>query len=560
MPLTPINVIDVTDSMYGAVGNGINDDTQAIRDAVNDYYNYLNGAAASYPGDITVYTQPVLYFPKGIYLISGQIDLRGAGYTVKVMGDDAIIAPYSTFNDHAFFHNRCYDVKIEGLNFKNFKKGLYLGNNDGPIDPGTNEPEYEHLESCQWSIISCSFQNCDEALGIFGLSAIVTVEKCKFYKNQVAINITGGDKVTVRDNWITSGNMSHTIIDGKLYRPAQIENHGVLEFSSNLLVPLPPVEGTIEPAWINNYVDVTVSNVRQGAEPSSFTLINNYANWVPYINNHYPTTVSVRDSQCYAVYGCDYEASPMILQPAIVRYVDGVPNSTIIRNNRGLISCTLVDFSYELYLKPGHTGDIDTMMSAPGTPDPIFIIAEVANNAGGVLFGHGSYVPQTLYPYVRGEESLWPDSRRSGALQPIGEPIVDNVTESITYKFNYGASNIYDSFDQTYLINYTGNPNYAGLSGFSGNFVGLVRANGNWTGTASEVKQTLVLKELFNQRGNPNSGGYPTGVFNVQVYWETSNTEDLPPGATNRNFFIKITGRISDSSFDKIKVTPLNSL
>ncbi len=540
MPLTPILAINVKE--YGAIGDGVADDTTAIQDAIN-------AAVYVYPTFIPapfIASAPKLYFPPGRYKISSTLELTGSQMMIHIIGDNAIIVPDDpdTFTGYGLYHQWCYDVKIEGLNFLDFKKAMYLYNNN--------------LDSSQVIVSRCAFQRNEESLRIEMQSTITVIEKCKFTDNDVLLYIANSDKITVKDCWMTS----KTGMTG--IHPAPIINYyGKLTMENCLLVPLEPDPvGAIEPAWINNYNCVTVKDTRQGGEPGSFTLVNNFGG---VCNTRLsgvcePCIVHISNCQCYAIYNnSGPNTVPGYAQPAVVRFVDKIPNMTYVENNRGLIGCTIIDFSKYLY--NGDSVAIENMIANSamimGAIDTINISVKVVDNIGGHTLPNGTFIPTELHEYVRSADYLWPGTRTNGL--PILSKEVQ-LDESIIFKFEYN-----EGFNTAFLINYSGCPLPSGATQYRGGYVGILKANGFWSDPLSpgQLRQALVLEEIFNQIGDVDPSSWPTGQFTVEAYWDATGTHYLPDNSTNRIFCIKIAGRAGDQSFawlDQIKVTPLDAM
>ncbi len=559
MPFKNLRCYDVTDPAFGGVsepGGFVGDGTSNCSDAIQAAINAIladYGINGYFDPDTSVYllSMPVLYFPPGRYRIKTAISFPVTIGSLTIQGDNAIILPHQDFPNGnfssagwAFSIAQGYKYKIEGLSFMNFKKALSVNTNV--------------TESSQLNIESCAFQGCALALQLAGASGISIIEKNKFHKNIQAIKILAGDKVIVKDNWITSGNMPH--LDPSNYpdqydnfRPCQIENRGFLHFETNLLVPELPEAGTIEPAWINNYGIVKVDGVRQGGEGNGgFTLINNFAgNFEASSNAPLPNSVIVKNSQCFGIYGNN--DSTGLLQPAIVRYVSKIPNLTVIEANTGLRTCRIVDFSYYQYA--GDTTAIKSMIAGSGPSTPSTVCVEVVNNVGAVQYEHGGYVPRELYPFIRNRNSLWV-SPVSLPLDPI-ETTFDLGAQTVIYKFRYPGQ--FDSalsallLDKVqYLINFTAAPQ-SGSAAYGGLYTAIMKAIGYWNGSA--IKYRLYKEEKANQSANP-SGVFPSpGPYNVAIYWDALPTgDDLPQSESNNVFCIKVTGVVEPG---RISVAPL---
>ena len=549
MSLTPILSINVKE--YGAAGDGSTNDTAKIQDAVAAVVS-LTQAVSLPAGQAYLSTSPTLYFPPGIYIISAPIVLPQA---IKIIGDNAILMPPSaaerTFA--AFSFSTTYDVRIERMTFTAFDTAVEF--------PGGN------LDSSRIVIDGCVFRSSNKGILLGSVSTLTNIMNSKFYNNTMAIDILTSDSVTVKDCWISAGEMhSPEPGPGIEVRPCQIRNNGILHFENNRLVPAPPAAGTIEPAWINNYAYVKAANLRQGGEPGSFTLINNFAGTAGLVSGgSLQTAVIVKDSYCLAVYGNIYRVPNgfVYAQPAAVRLIK-VPNLTVVKNIVGLVDSKLIDCSLYAY----HDDTVPTVfdpakisaMIAASNASPSITVIEVANNSGPYLFPLGpdpqtpqvSYIPKLLYPFVRTNESLWPD-RRKPSLPQSAASISGNVS---TFQFNLADGFFNGLKDKTFLLRFSGDPLLSGSSMYSGGIVGILRINGTYV--ASALQFALVYKELFNQIATP--GSFLAGTFGVAVKWQTSGTELLPftsLSQTDQQFVVEITG--ADALVD-LELIVLNDL
>lgn len=564
--LSARNVADVSVTYYGADPTGVNDSTVAIQKAVDDLYNNMRRTE-----QYTVYaaTIPTLFFPSGIYKIKKQITFGPDA--IRVMGDNSIIKrntdPGVGFEgDFGFLFNWTYDVRIQDLTFKGFAKALRMENGN--------------LESAQTLIQECAFIDNGLAVEFSTGSTIHTIESTKFYYNTKAINMVGGDQLHIKDCWIAAGSMGG-LTPGPGLRPAQIDNYGsYLLMDSTMLIPGPREGGTREAAWINNYGSVTITGTRQGGEyAGGYCLVNNYTGGDPIVSGSNPTAVIVKDCQCYGLNLEDNTGN--YSQPTIVRFVDAIPNMTVIRNNRGIVDARIMDFSIykrnQVNPATGVNYTIQDILEASrrtvgmvtASLDQHTFLVEVANNVGGITQPHGSHVPLELFPFVRDEESLWPYKRPDNRLPVLNHTTVGGINfpgeldgSDIVYKFRYDAG-----FNTALLVNYSGCPLPQGSVNYRGGFTGLLKANGFWSdpvvGNIGEVRQSLVLEPLLNQIGDPNPGSFPTGLFTVTAYWEDSGTpRSSDVDNDNRIFCIRISGRSGPIEYglDQIRVIAVDAL
>lgn len=542
MPLTPFNVIDV--KQYGAIGDGITDDTAAIQSAINAAtLDHWTSVVGTYVG-----TGPTLFFPSGKYKISDSLLFAGPQNFINVVGDKAMLVPdnQETMTDYAFVHSGAYNFSMEGLSFLGFKYAVNLYNSN--------------QDSTFVTVKNCIFQGNLQSLRIQLPSSIVFIEGCKFLNNMNSLIIGSSEKVLVRDCWITSGEGMTGI------HSAPIINYARTTIQDCILVPLWPNSSAIEPAWINNYNCITVKDTRQGGEPGSFTLINNFA----HVGNSHAyadgdpeiCTIIVSNCQCYAVYSnSGPNTPPNYMQPAVVRYVTKIPNMTTIENNWGMVYAKALGFSVYLYNEDSTA--ITNMINASGLPGVVNtknVTVKLENNVGAYPYPHGSHIPLELYPYVRSNDSLWPGTRDNGL--PIISKQVIEPSQDIVFKFEFPGEFISNN---SFLINYSGCPlPYSGVD-YRGGFIGILKANGFWSNNIhiGEPRYALVLEPIFNQIGDADPGSWPTGTFTADVYWEDTGDRFLPRSSTNKVICLKIAGRKGDASLswlDTCTITLLDDM
>jgi hypothetical protein len=537
-----INVQDYAPVVGGVpqIGQGITDDTQAIMDAIQA----LTQMSLFPPDDVpvTLRTSPTLYFPAGIYNISDQITITSPLGCIKILGENVIIRPDPNqsgnpfVGEYALRVSDCEDFQLIDLSFLGFNKAVRLENGNP--------------NSMQVVVRGCTFMSNQVGLEMSCQSTISVIEKSKFFENKKAIHLFTGDKVTIRDCWIESGTMSDIEVGEDIMKwPAQIENHARLAICNCVLVPHLPIDAT-EPAWINNYKSVEVYNTRQGGESGSFTLVNNFAGVgdLRFSAENEPNAVTVRDCQCYAIYGNETISGS---QPAVLRYVDAIPSQTLIENNRGLLGAKIVDFSKDKY--DGNHTDIVNMINASGASGvvvPFNVSVKIANNVGGWTHANGSHVPVELVDFVRDEAHLWP-------YKPQKELPLLSGNAASGFEFEYPLDGT-GSINKPLLLEFSGNPNSLGWSKYRGGVIGIIKANGAFNGN---VGYKLTFEPLYNINGD----GSLTD-FAVTLEWDA--VPSTPPGldktflpdsaSANRNFLVKIAG--PDGAYDQIRITPLDAM
>jgi len=197
-----VNVLD-----FGAVGDGVADDTAAIQAAVNSI------------------VQGTVYFPNGTFKITNTINIDASTkYSLNLKGNGLAsllkydgITPnipmvyyfggsnsnFATVENLQFFNNyRTGDTILNGV------VGLRIGRKDAAVVNG-NEG------TCNMTVRKCQIQYCDIGIEIYSESDQVTIEECYVFvwtgyailclKNPLVVSGTGSASVRVQKNHLIGG-------------------------------------------------------------------------------------------------------------------------------------------------------------------------------------------------------------------------------------------------------------------------------------------------------------------------------------------------------------------
>jgi outer membrane murein-binding lipoprotein Lpp len=296
---------------FGAKGDGVADDTQAIKDAFAAAQK--TAISAPTPGTAYHFSLSNVYFPNGRYLLSEPLQP-----SANMIGEGNPILQQPDPTKDIIGTEWVWRWKISGFTFLGGKNSLHIGN--------------PNLDSGRIIIDNCNFYNAADAavrLREGSNSTQVTMTNCVVLNcNQAFVNWC--DMARVADTWVsTSPNMKDLAV---------FENHGCLLLEHVLGVP--QVTPGNDQRWIDNYGGVTCRNVRFGGEGAGFTPV---VNWAAY-DYTYPVIPSYVVIDACNIYGL---GNPN--RKAIV-YCEEVPNQIIITNNNGMPDLPMLGLSEKLDL------------------------------------------------------------------------------------------------------------------------------------------------------------------------------------------------------------------
>lgn len=239
-------VVNVRD--YGAKGDGVTDDTAAIRAAAK-----AAAVTVHEPSSAGLYVQagPALVFPAGKYIISDDIPVN----CLEVRGEGRPIIQ-QTNKDKDIFKADAWRNSIRNISFSGGRNQIDLRNKN--LDTGQ-----VIIEHCQF------YQAGGFAVYTDVLSTTVKINDCIFYQNHQTWFLGRSDQAVMRDCWITTS--------ADMKDAAVIVNRGANLMLENICGV--PLTGAPRQRWIDNYGALVCLRFRFGAEGGGFTPVYNYTKY-----------------------------------------------------------------------------------------------------------------------------------------------------------------------------------------------------------------------------------------------------------------------------------------
>lgn len=217
---TPLVAINVRD--FGAVGDGVTDDTDAFRAAAAALMTHKKALTPA--GGSAEAMFPSVLFPRGNYLLTQTVNW---GPWARLQADGAAIIT-STAGTDAFWFDGGWMVECRGLTFIGGKTAITFRNNN--------------VNGARLSLEHCRFQGTSEKAVWAGpqggsfFSSHVTMRECKWWDCGQAI-VSWADVTTLADSWIQWNEAIATA------NTAAIEiRGGRLNSSDTMFVPVFPTD------------------------------------------------------------------------------------------------------------------------------------------------------------------------------------------------------------------------------------------------------------------------------------------------------------------------------
>ena len=357
-------VLAVNPKDFGAIGDGVADDTAAIVAAVAECKSKLKAIApvgGSYMGSC-----PELFFPSGKYKISAAITLNPYQ---SVRGEDAIIVQ-SDPSSPIFVCDGGYQNRFAGMQFVGGSRQVTFSN--------------ANIDSSFLTFRDCAFQAWSEwsiwaegTVDDLHLSTTLKVDRCRFDGGQAIY--THCDTTQVSDCEVHFRGPSIPPNGAWIKNAGFLRQNGVYSYGGSLglsnltLVPAAPVvpaeDGsapkTVPAYWIDNGGSVVCDRVRFSGEGAGVPIL--YHRAPVNLRNPWRGSKVVFDS-CQL--SCGQDADPTA---AVVTLAGGFPQCLRFTGNHGLVSNKIP----YIRVAPGYniSADIKAIKASAAASLPMYSIS-----------------------------------------------------------------------------------------------------------------------------------------------------------------------------------------
>lgn len=523
------SVIDVLN--YGAVGDGIVDDTNAIKAAITAAKAQRQiGSGGRFGGSgVSEGTAPTVFFPSGVYKITSTLSDDTANFLayLNFVGEDSFLV----FADGI--------IGFGGVGYMSIFQGLQFRGGATAISIKTNNADTSLVD-----ISYCQFNDqttASVATDSNSNSTLLTISNCKYVNYQSTgyfLYALTGDRMDVSKTWVYTGAPACFYVAG-----------GQLSMYEMVGVP----DGLINQAggrWIDfeaGAQSLICYNSRFGGESAGAPIVFNYAT---------PDTISPFLTSQIIFKDCDlFAGSAGRADRGVVIAKSGLPGIVRIEGCRGpsdsffindqMTSGTLIDW-LNTYSNPSTTkGNLSIMINNTSTIGvSLSTSAALTEKLRPFLYFEtdgtidSSYINRQLnLPYVNAitvESQVvqglnYPMTSTSTTIAIVNTGIYTN-----TAFIGFGGKAIYD-------VHISGNPDNSGSATYNVPLIGALVVGGGLV--AGNPKTEIFYSDIYK----PNFTGL-TEFTVTSVFWNgTTEVANITPGDTTYQIRIKVDGFVSST-------------
>ena len=503
---------------FGAVGDGIVDDTAAIQAAIDAVQAAV--VSGTSPSGVFYGTAPTLFFPSGQYKVTSALtadNVAEVTYLTFRGENSAIIASAGI----TIFGGLGYMVSFDALTFRGGAIALSYKTNN--------------VDTNILTVTNCEFNNQTTTsirVGSNCNSSTLNIENTKFTSGIATgylLELIEIDYVNITNSWLTASS-GCAIYNGQC----------VLTLNNVVGVPINDM-ALLNGRWIDNYKSVRAINSRFGAEFGGAAVVYNYSNLLTANTFPYePTEISFIDCEIYG-------GSSSRADRGVIVAKTGLPATIKITGCTGPVDAP--------YINDQIAGGLAAWMATyQATTNRPALTINVTNTAsrGVTSFGLPASVRTTVAPYLTYEEWQFATAASPNLVsfpavsaQSINTPILYG-TEYTTFTASgtkavvdtgifYGTANVGYSDDAIYDVYLTANPNSAGSGLFRAPLCGTLVVGTSFSGA---VVQQIFYQDLFK----PNFTTIPEFTVTAAFWDGATETTTVPNATANAQIRINVDG------------------
>jgi Pectate lyase superfamily protein len=312
----PINVKD-----FGAVGDGITDDSSAIQSAINYAASLIVNPYPSVSNDTSA-AVPILYFESKQYNINEPLVIPSR---LMIQGNKCIL--YSVSGVTIFTSTSGYRIQVNDV--------IFAGIGSKAIDFNLS-----NLDVARFEFNGCEFSTQNVDVGNYSVTIVSQSSQALFNGCTVAAapNFLDAncDFVSINNSWINGWSALSPVPNTKPANTCSIINRGrSIHLTNNVFIPEQAVSGVrANVRWIDNYGVLTAKDCYFGGENGGFPIIYEYVTGIGSNSNNAQILIE----------GCQISAGPstvggggvVILMPNIL------PGRYTFSNNNFLVNSPLI--------------------------------------------------------------------------------------------------------------------------------------------------------------------------------------------------------------------------